>query len=555
MQTDDNNDDLDIWLKIKPILEERDIDTLTFDINSECHNIVIIPSLITKIGEKTAFEVLAKTGHKIFQNETAIYSTDSFVICNNSYTYLTNPYNPTLLKRASMEAKQHSLIIDNIGIISEYSEVLGKQKKAVAEKTLTKTMAVSLLNYLVSTALNRGVTDIHMYPRDEGYVFFKFRVSGQLVESNIEDIGFQDYQLLANTMLNLSKKDPGVFSSFQEAKFDYITDNSKKVSIRLQMNPTIYQFPEDGRICPSFILRLHDTSKKSFISIDSLGLMREHQEILKKASQQNQGLILVSGPTGSGKTTALYAILAEITLARELCIQTIEDPVEVELPGVKQININQEAGVSYVNALKSVLRSDADVVLVGEIRDEITAQKSIELDKTGHLVLSTLHTKSSLSIIDRLRQFGVSNTDIADSLSVLVSSRLLPLICLHCSTEQKLSDDAYIMEHFLHKFSDLNKTIRVANKKGCVHCENGYSGRLLAAEVFTIDHALREMISNGSNQATMYQYIVNQNNVRTIWDHGLELLLAQKTSMMGLQYSLPGYIDPTPTKSSLKKPL
>ena len=537
------NSNLTAWGKIKPILNKKHVSFAALSVSYDCNNSVIIQKLSEKLGESIVFEVLSELNVEIFDETTSVCtiarSDNDFILCDNGFSYLVNPYDSTLLQQVHLYAKQLGIQVKNIGVISQQSKILGKKP---TENTVSYSNAHNILNRIIVKSIDRNATDIHIYPRNEKYVFIKLRINGQLMESGIDDISFKNYKLLANTLLDLSKKNPGAYSNFQEAKFDYICE-TKNLSVRLQMNPTIYQFKDSGKMCPSFVLRIHKIDKVSFRSIDSLGFVEEHEQILKRSAKYNQGLILVSGPTNSGKTTALYGILAETMMHRDVCVQTVEDPVEVELPGVKQLDINEESGVSYASALKSILRSDVDVALIGEIRDSLTAQKAIELDKTGHLVLSTLHTKCSLAIIDRLRQFGVSNADISDSLSVLISTRLLPEVCRYCSTEIRARDDVRIMEKFKHKFKDLNTKIKERNLKGCKHCDGGYSGRLMAAEVFFIDDAIKNMIARGAGRDEIYKYITKENKSQTIWDHAFVLLINGETSFDALEQSLPAYIN------------
>jgi type II secretory ATPase GspE/PulE/Tfp pilus assembly ATPase PilB-like protein len=541
------NNNFSAWEKIKPALVERAINIAGFSVAHDCYNNVIIEKLSDKLGDAIVFEIVSELGVEVYDESNdgceIAYSSNNFILCKNGLSYLINPYNSTMLRQVHMHAKELKIRIKKIGIISRIntSKALGEEQ-GTDENFFSSSTIHTLLELIIVQSFERGVTDIHIYPRNEKYVFIKFRINGQLVESNIDDVRFIDYKLLANVLLNLAKKNPGVYSTFQEAKFDY-SCTIGSLSVRLQMNPTIYSFKEDGKVCPSFILRTHKADSVSFRSIESLGFFKEHEQILKRSAKQNQGLILVSGPTNSGKTTALYGILAETTLNKDICVQTVEDPVEVELPGIKQLNINEESGVSYVSALKSILRSDVDVALIGEIRDPITAQKSIELDKTGHLVLSTLHTKTSLAIIDRLRQFGVSDTDISDSLSVLISTRLLPRVCQHCSTTIPIKDNESIMEKFQYKAQDLEFKIKVRHPKGCKHCDIGYSGRVMVAEVFFMDFTIRAMIAKGIGQRDIYAHITQKNKNKTIWDHGFELLMQGLITFESMEQLLPTYID------------
>ncbi len=243
-------------------------------------------------------------------------------------------------------------------------------------------------------------------------------------------------------------------------------------------------------------------------------------------------MILVTGPTGSGKTVSLYSGLRYLNQP-EKNISTAEDPVEINLPGINQVNVNREIGLDFAAALRSFLRQDPDVVMVGEIRDLETAEIAIKAAQTGHLVLSTLHTNSAAETIVRLANMGVPGYNLASSLSLIIAQRLTRRLCKHCRQPEDLSGENYL---FLSKrFAELTQqTIYRANHDGCDHCNNGYLGRLGIYELMPMTPALSEVILHSANAMELEHQAIKE-GMHTLSKSGIRAVCEGITSLDEVQ--------------------
>jgi type II secretory ATPase GspE/PulE/Tfp pilus assembly ATPase PilB-like protein len=238
----------------------------------------------------------------------------------------------------------------------------------------------------------------------------------------------------------------------------------------------------------------------------------------------------------------LYAALAQALESRKRIVQTIEDPVEIQIPGIRQTNICKETGVTYENSInKSILRSDVDIALIGEIRSQETAKGVIELDRVGHLVFSTVHTKKTMAIIDRFREFGLQDVYIADALSVIISARLVKKVCAHCSTVKPASE-LDIDKKYTGRFISLTDHLAVINRTGCQYCVGGYLDRVSVAEVIKIDNTLQDLIIAKKSASTLEKHVTKHGN-KSIWDHGFNLVKRQLTTLEALEMVLPNFAD------------
>jgi type IV pilus assembly protein PilB len=275
------------------------------------------------------------------------------------------------------------------------------------------------------------------------------------------------------------------------------------------------RIPQDGRIkmqlsknraidfrvntCPTLfgekiVLRILDPSSAS-LGIEQLGYEDEQRAAYEAALEMPHGMILVTGPTGSGKTVSLYTGL-NILNTPERNISTAEDPSEINMPGVNQVNVNPKVGLTFASALRAFLRQDPDVVMVGEIRDLETAEISIKAAQTGHLVLSTLHTNDAPQTLTRLANMGVPPFNIASSVSLIIAQRLARRLCNECKTPDDIPKEALMEEGF--KEEDLNG-ITIYKAVGCDQCTNGYKGRVGIYQVMPISEAMGRIIMEGGN--------------------------------------------------------
>jgi len=300
----------------------------------------------------------------------------------------------------------------------------------------------------------------------------------------------------------------------QDGRIFFKTRNNQ-IDIRVSILPTLHG--------EKAVLRLLG-SDASDIDINSLGFEQEQLKPYYNAYNQSNGIILISGPTGSGKTTTLYATLKELNkLTRN--ILTIEDPIEYTLEGINQVQLKEKIGLDFATSLRTFLRQDPDIIMVGEIRDVDTAKMATRAALTGHLVLSTIHTNSAIGVISRLIEMGVSPFLIADTLNVAVAQRLLRMLCKSCKEERTLEQDNM---YYGELKSQGVESYYVA--KGCSECYNtGYRGRKAIYEVIPINSKVSELIKK--DQIDKIAQLMKEKNIKLLADSALALLKKGETSL------------------------
>ncbi len=333
-----------------------------------------------------------------------------------------------------------------------------------SHQVLNDVPIISLLNQILNDAILRKASDIHFEPY-ENDLRIRCRYDGLL--STVSNLSIHLAQMITTRIKILSNLDISERRTPQDGRFSYQFSSTKIVDIRVNTCPTHYG--------EKIVLRLLE-SQKELLSLDYLGLSPKQIELYRKALFRPQGLILVTGPTGSGKTMTLYSGLSELnTDEKNLC--TVEDPIEIQLPGINQVPVNLKTGLSFPTALRAFLRQDPDIIMVGEIRDHETADIAINASLTGHLVLSTLHTNSATEALIRLSNLGIPSYNIASSISLIISQRLVRTLCCYCKIPIK------------------NLQFYDPGNGNCEHCHNGYVGRIGIFEVMPLSIQLRELIS------------------------------------------------------------
>ncbi|MFC1656221.1 GspE/PulE family protein [Patescibacteria group bacterium] len=344
------------------------------------------------------------------------------------------------------------------------------------------------LQYINVGAMKTGASDIHFEP-EEKEIRVRYRIDGVL--HTVMRLDHKIYKNLANQLKYISKMKLNVSNVPQDGRFSFIL-NERKIDVRVSDIPT--QFGE------SFVLRLLD-SAKGVLRYDEMGFENEYLTKMERLKSINNGMILCTGPTGSGKTSTLYAILDQLN-SSESKIITLEDPIEYNLKGVAQSQINEKRGFTFASGLKSVLRQDPDIVMIGEIRDIDTAETSSQAALTGHVVLSTLHTNSAVETIPRLINMGLPPFMVAPALNTIIAQRLVRRVCDHCKVQKTipaamLKDIERTVESIKKVKPDLAAEIpkKLPFPVGCDQCSHtGYKGRILVTEMITLDYEIRDMI-------------------------------------------------------------
>ncbi len=363
---------------------------------------------------------------------------------------------------------------------------------------------VKLVNLIITEAIKSGTTDIHIEPLTKTTVV-RFRIDGALREVMTPPIGL--HTGIVSLVKVMSKLNIAERRLPQDGHISLKT-TIKSVDVRVSIVPTV-----TGE---KVVLRLLDKGEFGF-SLMTLGFTKNDQTIFRKWLRRPYGITIVSGPTGCGKSTTLHAALKEI-LNVETNIVTVEDPVEYRLDGITQIETNAKIDLTFGRALRSVLRQDPDIILIGEIRDEETADIAIKFSLTGHLVFTTLHANDAVSTITRLLDIGVPAYLVASSLNLVMAQRLVRLICTHCKadyspTKVELNDAGISKEEA--------KKIKFKKGTGCVHCDNtGYSGRTGIFEMLEVTQEIRKLIFEGANQDIIREAAL-KNNMLTLHQSGL----------------------------------
>ena len=388
-----------------------------------------------------------------------------------------------------------------------------------ADDGISEAPLVRLVNSVIFQAAEDGASDIHFEPQEDGLVV-RFRVDGVL----------QEVQRIPKRMI------PGVTTRLKVlAKLD-IAERRKPQDGRISLNASAAGRMLDVRVATlptvegeSIVMRLLDKSKKA-PTLAELGLSEAMQKQLSEILQRPTGALLVTGPTGSGKSTTLYAGLTEINRP-EINIITVEDPVEYRLAGVNQVQINPRAGLTFAAALRSILRSDPDVVMVGEIRDGETAKMAIEAALTGHFVLSTLHTNDAPGALTRLNEMGVEPFLTGAAVTGVLAQRLARKLCTHCCEMYTPSVDELLKARVSPEVAAASDGIPFYRKRGCPRCnQTGYKGRIGIYQLLAMSEQLESLAVQKASREDLERAALEE-GMRTLWDDGLSKVAAGLTSI------------------------
>lgn len=404
-------------------------------------------------------------------------------------------------------------------------EVFKSKSASVRELEISM---VKFLDNLLGYAMGLNASDIHIEPWED-YVLIRFRVDGILREimklpKNFLGPLIARVKVLSNLQLDehFRPQDGRFKTKISSFKFD----------IRVSIMPTMHGEKAVLRLLASYFRPT---------SFDELGINADVQKLVESGLQKSYGMVLVTGPTGSGKTTTLYTMLSKLNTP-EVNICTIEDPIEYQLPGVNQTQVNPKVGLNFATGLRAFLRQDPDIILVGEIRDFETADIGIQAALTGHLVLSTLHTNDVPTTIPRLIDLGVPPYLISASVNLILAQRLVRKICVDCITSEKLTDyQKNIVREQLtilgYSAEEIEKTMEklpeyIYKGRGCAMCNySGYRGRTGIFEGLLIEEDLREYISQKDFQLDVFKQILKKKNFRTMFEDGLDKVFVGITTL------------------------
>jgi general secretion pathway protein E/type IV pilus assembly protein PilB len=456
---------------------------------------------IDLFGVKINFENLSKYPFNLLESAQAIpFKEDSEYI----YIATSDPLNYEALEALErfIATKPIALkltleddvkrIFQRLDIINRTRAIASEVKREIHTEGMKNESEESAIMRLIALSIKdailRNGSDLHIEPTPDG-MSIRVRVDGVLHETFVFDL--EIYYALASRIKILGNLDISEKRKAQDGRFSYEIEG-RKYDFRLSTTPTLYG--------ESIVMRILD-QQKILLKLEDLGFVDENLETFSNAIHSPYGIVLITGPTGSGKTTTLYAALNEIKSIQNKVL-TIEDPIEYQLPLVQQVQVNEKVGFTFNAALKSFLRQDPDVIMVGEIRDTETLDAAAQASLTGHLVFSTLHTNSASAAISRMAQMGLQNYLIADSLLAIVAQRLVRKICLSCKHEVKPH------KHLLAKIeSHISPDTIFYKGKGCSKCDmSGYSGRIMISEILVISEEISKMIAIGATNHEIASY-------------------------------------------------
>ena len=385
---------------------------------------------------------------------------------------------------------------------NELDRLLGEESVAKASAAASQDAVnqadgpiVAFVDAAIRAAFRTGASDIH-FECDRAGVTVKHRIDGVMTRFARLD-GVQPAQEVISRIKVLAQLDITERRLPQDGRFRFARD-AESIDLRVSIMPSVHG--EDA------VLRLLDKaqlrSRSSVVSLDLLGFEPSNASLIRELAGEPSGMLLVTGPTGSGKTTTLYAALSEINTGTEKII-TIEDPVEYELPGVLQIPVNERKGLTFARGLRSILRHDPDRILVGEIRDAETAEIAVQSSLTGHLVFTTVHANSMTDVMGRFRHFGLDMFGFMSSLNGVVVQRLVRQLCSHCAgTREATARETDWLLTVGHP-----DTTMVPRAIGCPHCGGtGYRGRFVVAEVHVVDDTFRDRVTEGAPLSALRQH-------------------------------------------------
>ncbi len=400
---------------------------------------------------------------------------------------------------------------DDVEILSNAEEVdLNALEKATEDAPVVK-----LVNAILTDAIKKGASDIHLEPYEKTFRV-RFRIDGVLYE--IMKPPYKLKNAIISRIKIMADLDIAERRLPQDGRIKLKLGNRREMDFRVSVLPSLFG--------EKVVLRLLD---KSTLQTDmtKLGFDEQQLQVFKEAIDKPFGMVLVTGPTGSGKTTTLYSALSELNKAT-VNISTAEDPVEFNLFGINQVQMHDDIGLNFAAALRSFLRQDPDIIMVGEIRDYETAEIAIKASLTGHLVLSTLHTNDAPSTINRLLNMGIEPFLVSSSINIIVAQRLARRICENCREPVDISPDVLVSVGISAAEA---KHVRTYHGMGCQKCSStGYKGRIALYEAMPMTEELREFVLNGASSAEIKREAIRQ-GMKTLRMSGLAYLKAGVTTL------------------------
>lgn len=383
------------------------------------------------------------------------------------------------------------------------------------ESEADDTPVVRFVNKVLLDAINKGASDIHFEPYEKSYRV-RFRTDGILAEVASPPLGMS--MRLSARIKVMSRMDISERRIPQDGRIKLNLSKTRAIDFRVNTCPTLFG--------EKIVLRILDPSSAK-MGIDALGFEPEQKKVLLENLHKPYGMFLVTGPTGSGKTVTLYTGV-NILNQPEINISTAEDPVEINLAGVNQVNVNPKVGLDFGSALRAFLRQDPDVILVGEIRDLETAEIAIKAAQTGHMVLSTLHTNDAPQTLTRMVNMGIPPFNIASAVNLIIAQRLARRLCTQCKKPVDVPKEALLEEGFTKE--QVSKGIKIYGPEGCDQCSNGYKGRVGVYQVMPISAQIGKLIMEGCTSLDLAEQ-AQKEGINDLRQSGLKKVLDGHTSL------------------------
>lgn len=388
------------------------------------------------------------------------------------------------------------------------------------QKELAQIPSSQALNEIKLLALQYNASDIHLQPVDD-HMVVRFRIDGILHEIFTFDLE------VAKGLVTRIKYESHMKANITDTPQDghtVVKINQREVDLRVSSLPT--------PTIESIVIRILDSSR-GIMTFEDLGFSEKNTKKILQTLRKKTGMTLVTGPTGSGKTTTLYSMLAQLNTPDKKLV-TLEDPIEYHLDGITQSEVSENQSYNFETGLKALVRHDPDVILVGEIRSYQTAKLAVEASLTGHVVLSSLHTNSALGAIDRLRNLGLEDYNIAPGINALFAQRLVRRVCPHCSKKTSLPTNNVRINKTLDKIHTISPNIKDASvqAQGCEKCAGiGYQGQVAITEAVILDDTIRQMILDGKNTLEIKKYIEEQTDFTSLFEEGLVKVMNGVTTL------------------------
>jgi type IV pilus assembly protein PilB len=520
----------EILVELGTISREKLFEVLQYIYETEyidLSNYVIDPEVISVIPEKVALQFkLIPISKNDDENELVVAMANPLDVYAIDFVR-----GHTKIKKIKIMLATEDDILSAINSyyeLGEYKDIIEKLGtellfKEEEEEDLQKLEAISkgapiiqLVNILIVQGVKDRASDIHIEPNDRG-LLIRFRIDGMLHDNRI--LPNKIKAAIISRVKILAKMDIAERRLPQDGRFQ-VKFGSREVDLRVSTIPTVFG--------EKVVLRILDKSK-GLIKLKNLGFLAEQLDQFKSIILKSYGIILLTGPTGSGKTTTLYAALNKVN-SNEKNIITVEDPVEYKLNRVNQIQILPKIDLTFANALRSILRQDPDVIMIGEIRDTETAQIAVHAALTGHLVFSTLHTNDAASALTRLIDMGIEPFLISSSVIGVLAQRLVRVICEKCKEEYVPSEDILYGLKIKDRLNNDSK-IKLYRGKGCSFCKNtGYYGRTSIYELIVLDEEIKSLIVTKASSNVINELAL-KNGMKTLKDSGMEKALQGITTI------------------------